>query len=99
MLDHWARHGPRYFLILTSGVAAPPDVRLAHAVPEHDVERHSYTDDETTSPHLARRDLRQVPPREPHGFNRGGHGDRLRRVRLEAGARRLQEGEVFQEAA
>lgn len=63
------------------------------------MERHSYTDDETTSPHLARRDLRQVPPREPHGFNRGGHGDRLRRVRLEAGARRLQEGEVFQEAA
>ena len=36
--------------------------------------------------HLARRDLRQVPPRGPRGFDRGGHGDRLRRVRLEAGA-------------
>ncbi len=36
--------------------------------------------------HLARRDLRQVPPRGRVAFDRGGHGDRLRRVRLEAGA-------------
>ena len=28
----------------------------------------------------------KVPPRGPRGFDRSGHGDRLRRVRLEAGA-------------
>lgn len=36
--------------------------------------------------HLARRHLRQVPQGRTGGLDRGGHGDRLRRVRLEARA-------------